>query len=95
MGTTTLCQKNVTSHETSFTFCGVVFHLGECVYPTGEPFGESGNDVERGAKTSEGSNGCSNFVRCREDETCAVSGDEDYRYGDRGGIEANFERYPF
>lgn len=46
MGTTTLCQKNVTSHETSFTFCGVVFHLSECVYPTGEPFGESGNDVE-------------------------------------------------
>lgn len=25
MGTTTLCQKNVTSHEISFTFCGVVF----------------------------------------------------------------------
>ena len=62
MGTTTLCQKNVTSHEISFTFCGVVFHLSECVYPTGEPFGESGNDVERGAKTSEGSNGSSDFV---------------------------------
>lgn len=24
-----------------------------------------------------------------------VSGDEDYRYGDRGGIETDFERYPF
>ena len=94
MGTTTLCQKNVTSHETNFTFCDVIFLLSKRVYPACKPFGESGDDIERGVKTGEGSNGSSDFVRCREVVTCAVSGDEDCRLGGYGGLETDFEGYP-